>query len=95
MTLDEYNKVLSELTDPDKVGNAILKLKDEIAIDFTKIDELSKKNEELSNKVSELRDTNNRLILKVTSPIEKQPEVEVEKTPDESLINLLTRIKGE
>ena len=93
MTLDEYKNLLSLVVDPDKQGQAVLDIQSALAEDLAKIDSLNNKVSELKTSNDTLRDTNSKLVLKVTETVPTIDEPEEE--PKDPLQALLDELKGE
>lgn len=88
------SKVLADAANPDKAPEALLLLKDEAEQLFVKYDEALKSNEQMNEKVAELRDTNQRLFLRQTGSGVEQEEEEEPETPEGVLNALMNKIGG-
>lgn len=82
MKATDYNDIITTLSNPDTAADGLVRLKEKLTADETEYNNLLKSN-------NDLRDTNSKLALKITSPVEvKEPE-HVE-TNDEKFYRLFT-----
>lgn len=88
-------KVLQDAADMDKASEALLLLKDEAEHLFADYERKSEQITQLTNKVNELRDTNQRLFLRQTGGAEMKEEKEEPETPEEAMTALIKMIGGE
>lgn len=80
MTKADYNDIITSLSNPDTVSDGLVRLSEKLLADEQ---QFSKLTESINN----LRDTNAKLALRITTPVEiKEPEAE--KT-DEQLFDEL------
>lgn len=78
MTKQDYMKLIDKFLSNTDDLSLIEKLKSELETEIDSLESIKVANEELSNKVQELRDTNMKLFLKQGSTIkETEPETEV------------------
>lgn len=75
MTLEEYKKVLSEMTAENFQAKAV-ELTKKLSEDFIEIEGYKKQVSDLEQKNRELQDTNQNLFLKVTGSAKKEDEEE-------------------
>lgn len=95
MKLDEYRGLLADMQNPDKQGEALIKIIDGLESDLSQRDTLVSECENLNATINTLRDTNAKLVLRVTEPVQPQQDPEPEKTPDEELGALIELINKE
>lgn len=96
MKIEEYKSLLNDMLNPDNVSKNILEIMDNLSIDLAKIDEQEKIIFEMTETINGLRDTNGKLVLRVTEQSnEPENEPEPEKTPEENLQDLIDTIRGE
>lgn len=96
MKIEEYKTLLNDMLNPDNVSKNILEIMDNLSIDLAKIDEQEKIISEMTETINGLRDTNGKLVLRVTEQSnEPENEPEPEKTPEENLQDLIDTIRGE
>lgn len=88
------SKVLADAADADKAPEALLLLKDEAEQLFAKYDEALESNKQMTEKVAELRDTNQRLFLRQTGSGESKEEPDEPETPEDAMKALLNLIGG-
>ena len=88
------SKVLTDATNPDKAPEALLLLKDEAEQLFAKYDEAQKSIAGMTEKVAELRDTNQRLFLRQTGSAQENDEPGEPETPEAAMSALLNMIGG-
>jgi hypothetical protein len=94
MTIEEYKKLLATVQDPDIGASAILTLTDALEVDLANVAKLKTDLEVSTETINTLRDTNSKLILRITSPIE-QTQLEEPETPESALEDLKTAILKE
>lgn len=88
------SKVLTDATNPDKAPEALLLLKDEAEQLFAKYEEAQKSIADMTDKVAELRDTNQRLFLRQTGSAESKEEQDEPETPEAAMEALMNMIGG-
>lgn len=96
MKIEEYKTLWNDMLNPDNVSKNILEIMDNLSIDLAKIDEQERTISEMTETINGLRDTNGKLVLRVTEQTEPpENEPEPEKTPEENLQDLIDTIRGE
>lgn len=88
MTLEEYKKLLSATLQPDTQAEAIMALTDALQNDITALQAMQGQKLELENTIASLRDSNSKLVLRITEPVVAQ-EIEKEQTPEEARESLI------
>ena len=94
MTIEEYKKLLATVQDPDIGATAILTLSDALEVDLANIAKLKTDLEVSTQTINNLRDTNSKLILRITTPTE-QTEIEEPETQESALEDLKSAILKE
>lgn len=74
MKKSEYESIIKDLSNPDKVAEAILSLSDKLTQDESEYNTLIDSNNTLKTSNDTLRDTNAKLALRVTSTVENLKE---------------------
>lgn len=94
MEYERYKQLLSDMVNPDKQAEAILAVSDGLETDLARLRTLEDENKKLTETVASLRDTNSKLVLRVTEPL-RITEVEEEETPEKAFNTLIGKIKEE
>lgn len=66
MLYDDYKKIYSKLSDPATQADALLELDANLSSDLAELDRLKAENTEFRNTNDKLRDTNAKLVLRIT-----------------------------
>lgn len=94
MKREEFTELITQSADPDKAPATLQTLATAINDLLTENETLSQQVAEQGNTIATLRDTNMRLFLQQTKPVE-ETEPEPEKTPDDYMNDIVAMIKGE
>lgn len=94
MTREELIALIRSASDSDKAPEVLSKVTDEVNSMFDTIENNSRSIAEKDAKITELRDTNTRLFLRVTGENTDDKKDDSEKTPDELLDDLVNKIGG-
>lgn len=91
MTRDDFKALIVAAADPDRAAAAMADLTEKANELFDTVDAYGEKIQQLEGQVSQLRDDNHRLFLRVAdAPAEKEEEKEL--TPEAELENLMKKI---
>lgn len=83
MKASNYESVLQKISNPDTLADGLVELNDMLKTDETEFNKLVESN-------NSLRDTNSKLALRITTPVETKVEPEV---PEETYEDFLTKLK--
>ncbi|MBD5522498.1 MAG: hypothetical protein HDR03_14965 [Lachnospiraceae bacterium] len=76
MTKSAYDSIVSDLANPDKFSEALVRLNDQLTKDEADFITIQADKDKLTNSVNDLRDTNAKLALRITQPVQQTQEVQ-------------------
>lgn len=87
MRLEDYQPILADLQNPDKAAAAIVSLKEQIEKDIPVFETLTSTVQNSQSTIDTLRDTNAKLALRITTPVQQQQQQTIET--DEQIFDKL------
>lgn len=93
---DMFKGIVADLTNPDKLADALVKLNDEVEELFAAHDKAVSDISARDERIRGLQDTNQKLFLRVTgNPGEEDRGEPEEKTPEQIMAEMAKRIRGD
>lgn len=90
MTRDQFMAYARSLAEnPDRVPETLLELNTGVDTLYSQLEAMQNENETYKARVAELRDTNQKLFLKVANPVEEVKEETPEKSFDDEMAELI------
>ena len=85
MKKSDYDEIITKLSNPDLQADGLVELSEKLAADETAFNEMSKS-------IDSLRDTNAKLALRITTPLEA-PKEEDKTPPEPTLEDLMDKLR--